>query len=533
MKRFILFLLLAVTLLIVTPLSDSVVTAAPGAQQSDGYPIANGYFFTATAPEGYGFAVVNDENAAFWTEFQRLGGLQNVGYPISQRFRHDGFTVQAFQKLVLQWRPEVMQAWPMNVFDEYSYDGYDDQLYRVRQTPYHFGAPEPAGTPWHLVVESRLELLDANPAIRDRYFSLSEPITNFGLPTSKVEDMGNHYAIRTQRAVFQQWKEQVPWADAGQVTIANGGDIGKELGWLGAIAGDALQPEPEPNATSVPVFDLSVGGGTPQRLYATVPKLDNYSKALMLSTDGGQSWSKLADMDETVLDTTVVPGTPDRIVAIGAASGIYEFEDGSWKKRSDRTGYAIALSSANKNHLWIAHPHDPTGPAGVDYSSDGGATWSRLPNYNTQIVSSMSLLVDPRDNASLFSTHGNHHGDGYLHRYLPANGAWEGLGSPPDFYYGFLRLAFDSRSGALYGSGRTGGLYKSDNPFDLPEAIEWSPRPTESDFTHTTILGLSHQGESLILYANRSDDYYGWGALHRSLDDGETWQRLTQPTLQE
>ena len=37
--------------------------------------------------------------------------------------------------------------------------------------------------------------------------------------------MGNHYAIRTQKTVFQQWKEDVPWAKAGEVTLANGGDI--------------------------------------------------------------------------------------------------------------------------------------------------------------------------------------------------------------------------------------------------------------------------------------------------------------------
>jgi hypothetical protein len=59
---------------------------------------------------------------------------------------------------------------------------------------------------------------------------VSDPLTFFGLPTSEVEDMGNHYAIRLQRAVLQEWKENVPWARAGQVTVANGGDIAKELG---------------------------------------------------------------------------------------------------------------------------------------------------------------------------------------------------------------------------------------------------------------------------------------------------------------
>ena len=45
-----------------------------------------------------------------------------------------------------------------------------------------------------------------------------------------MEDLGPLYAIRTQRAVLQQWKEDTPWAKAGQVVIANGGDVAREAG---------------------------------------------------------------------------------------------------------------------------------------------------------------------------------------------------------------------------------------------------------------------------------------------------------------
>ena len=55
--------------------------------------------------------------------------------------------------------------------------------------------------------------------------------------------MGNHFAIRLQRAVLQQWKVAVPWANAGQVTIANGGAIGAEVGLFPAFA---LEPQPQP-----------------------------------------------------------------------------------------------------------------------------------------------------------------------------------------------------------------------------------------------------------------------------------------------
>jgi hypothetical protein len=89
--------------------------------------------------------------------------------------------------------------------------------------------------------------------MRTTYFNASDPLTFFGLPTSEVTDMGNHYAIRLQRAVLQEWKDDVPWARAGQVTIANGGDIAKELGVIPAFAiSNTSQPAPQQAAQQVP-----------------------------------------------------------------------------------------------------------------------------------------------------------------------------------------------------------------------------------------------------------------------------------------
>jgi hypothetical protein len=83
-------------------------------------------------------------------------------------------------------------------------------------------------------------MLDADPAIKAAYFADPDPVARFGLPLSQA-DMGNAYVVRCQRAVLQRWKEDVPWARAGQVTIANGGDLAKEAGIL---ADEALAPEP-------------------------------------------------------------------------------------------------------------------------------------------------------------------------------------------------------------------------------------------------------------------------------------------------
>lgn len=225
-----------------TPTAPSNTPPPPPASGAENWNIPGGHFFTQTANGQGGFSVIDDGQARFWSEFQRLGGLQTVGYPISRRYQQDGFTTQAFQKLILQWRPEVGQAWPVNVFDELSKAGFDNRLLNRRQTPLplpsHF---DPVGASWPQIVNGRQALLNGSSAIRSRYFSVSDPLTVFGLPTSRMEDMGNHIAIRTQRAVFQQWKEAVPWAAAGQVTIANGGSIAQELD---SLPSSALVPEP-------------------------------------------------------------------------------------------------------------------------------------------------------------------------------------------------------------------------------------------------------------------------------------------------
>lgn len=210
---------------------------APGAAE---WAIPGGHFYTQTGGGQGGFAVVDDGQARFWSEFRRLGGVQALGYPISRRFVHDGFVTQAFQKALLQWRPAEGRVALINVFDELSRAGKDGELAARFQTP----PPLPAGwdgeRSFAQIVAHRQVLLNANPALKRRYFNVADPLTFFGLPTSEVTDQGSHFAIRLQRAVLQQWKSDVPWAKAGEVTVANGGDLARQLGWL---PGEAVAPE--------------------------------------------------------------------------------------------------------------------------------------------------------------------------------------------------------------------------------------------------------------------------------------------------
>lgn len=219
--------------------------SAPSTEEAP--PITAGascLWYTQAAGGTGGFSVCDDANAKFRTAFVRYG-LQNVGYPISTRFKRDGFITQAFQKGIFQWRADGSYVAFVNVFDELSQRGLDQRLMEQRQTPFQLPAGWDGGASFQQSVTRRQGLLSSRPAISRAYFAASDPLTFFGLPTSEVTDMGNHYAVRLQRAVLQEWKENVPWARAGQVTIANGGDIAKELGHLPAAN---LVPESAPPA---------------------------------------------------------------------------------------------------------------------------------------------------------------------------------------------------------------------------------------------------------------------------------------------
>jgi hypothetical protein len=235
------------------PLSTvSIVTAAPPAAPPDDYPVPMGHFFTqAAGPGETGFAVTDEGGILMWSEFQRLGGVNAVGYPVSERFMWSGFVCQAMQRVVFQWRPDIGQVYFVNVFDMMTAAGKDDWLLAVRQTPKPYAFNE-AGKTWDQIVNMRLAVLDANPAIKAAYYGVvGDPVTMNGLPTSMVSDMGNNFTLRAQRVVIQQWKVAVPWAAAGQVTFALGGSIAKEAGLL-PTGGMPLLPDPTPSTCAGP-----------------------------------------------------------------------------------------------------------------------------------------------------------------------------------------------------------------------------------------------------------------------------------------
>ena len=264
----------------------ALALAAPrgAVAQAPDWDLPNGHFYTQAggdtpAPDD-GFPVVNhvtygagpglDPLVRFWDEFRRYGGVGVVGHPASRPFVWDGFHVQVFQKGIFQWRADQGadgQAWFMNVFDEFTRRGLDDRLLAEKQVPLP-GDFDDAGKPFEQVAAERWAILDTRPAFARQYWSVPDPLALYGLPTSRVEEFGPFYALRLQRAAFQEWKVTVPGvARAGEATVVNAGDIAKEFGLIPAEAAAPLPPPsagsdivvygPRPDETVTPPFTVS------------------------------------------------------------------------------------------------------------------------------------------------------------------------------------------------------------------------------------------------------------------------------------
>ena len=275
----------------------SVPTASA---QAPDYPIVNGWFFTQGASDTRdprdGFAVVDDEQAQFWSAFQDRGGVAAVGYPISRRFSWDGFTTQVMQKAVLQWRPESQSTVLLNVFDDLSRRGHDQTLEGLLVPEAETFAGEDSLSLAE-IVRKRTALLEAEPRLLAAYRSVSDPLLTYGLPTSRVRQYQGLRAIRLQRAVLQLWTSDFPWASAGTVTIANGGDLAKQVGMF---SGAPLLSEA--------AGDYAGGAYGSQALDSSVVGVVLGASSAVVRIEGSPGWGSgfLIDSDGHILTTAHV-----------------------------------------------------------------------------------------------------------------------------------------------------------------------------------------------------------------------------------
>lgn len=254
-------------------LALAVLAAGPAfAESAADYAIPGGWFFSQTGGgQGRGYAVrdagtdSSGHTLAFWTEFQHLGGVPTLGYPIGQPYvAADGFTYQPFQRGVLQWRPEQGRAVLSNTFEILQSAGRDAWLYDARGIPRPI-SDDGSGGDYAKAVTTRLGWM-TNDAIKAKFLANPNPqritgwhpdrsIELYGLPMSQPEKHGPFISQRFQRIAFQLWVEDVPGMPAkGTVVGILGGSLLKEADQLPATSTAPVGPDdrsPAPTAPAV------------------------------------------------------------------------------------------------------------------------------------------------------------------------------------------------------------------------------------------------------------------------------------------
>ncbi len=200
------------------------------------FDVLNGHFYTQTNGRGggggSGFSVFDDDMAPLWTAYKSAGGPAAIGYPVSRRFTLSdggGHVYQAFQKEIVDWDPAKQQLGLMNVMDllhDADIDGWLFENYQVPLAADYSDADQGRG--WDEIVKAHLALLDGNNAFKAAYNAVPDPVGRFGLPTSGIAETDDALLLRTQRVVFQLWKHDTPWAKAGQITLANVGELARD-----------------------------------------------------------------------------------------------------------------------------------------------------------------------------------------------------------------------------------------------------------------------------------------------------------------
>ena len=218
-----------------------VVLADAGAPD---FSVIGGHFYTQAGSGEGGFAIVDDADGSFWTAFQAFGGVDALGYPASRRFELNGFLYQATQAALLQRDPVSGGVRLANVFDMLSAAGFDAWLEAFSQIPPSRDWAGDQGLAWEAIVARHLAILYPYASLLARFQAVPDWINRHGLPMG-VHELPSVVVVRGQRAAFQLWLEDVPWAAAGTTTVVLAGDVAKEAGLIPA---EAQVPEASPPA---------------------------------------------------------------------------------------------------------------------------------------------------------------------------------------------------------------------------------------------------------------------------------------------
>lgn len=221
------------------PQASSAVSATAGELD---YPTTSGHFYTQAngyplGTHDYGFEITNEDGIPFWSAFDRLGRVEKLGYPISNRYDCLGFVCQATQRGILQWDPANERVNLLNTLELIAQLGYDEWLRDQAFVPPPTGlTSDPIGD-FSAIFQHRISQLASDWPIYNAYLSDNRSLELYGLPVSSPQTIGPVVAVRFQRNVLYHW------IGDDTVIAALAGDLAKQVG---IVPPGSCTPQPPP-----------------------------------------------------------------------------------------------------------------------------------------------------------------------------------------------------------------------------------------------------------------------------------------------
>ncbi|RYD36681.1 MAG: hypothetical protein EOP87_05000 [Verrucomicrobiaceae bacterium] len=232
--------------------------------------------------------------------------------------------------------------------------------------------------------------------------------------------------------------------------------------------------------------------GGKERVISTVSPWDNGSQSTVLSEDGGKTFRIIKD------------GIPDRRLA----------KNTMWGR-----GYPRALA-VDPNDLKTVYmgldgdPEDGHSGGGIFKSTDGGASWSQMPNQPGSRRMFYGLAVDPTDSKRIFW--GACGAGGGVWRTEDGGNTWKNVFANENFVWN-LHIATD---GAIYASGAQ--LHRSTD-----HGATWTKLTNFPQHLSTVGLEVDPADPKTIWVSNINWGNTALGGVHKSTDRGATWSNIT------
>ncbi len=248
------------------------------------------------------------------------------------------------------------------------------------------------------------------------------------------------------------------------------------------------------------VSTLALDPKTPSTAYAVA------GGAVFRSIDSGASWSWISTAAAGGFRVLAVDPNVTSVLYAGGSEGIFKSTDGgqSWTKRS------AGVFETNPRAV-AADPGDPqTVYTAQDKSTDGGATWQRLPLYHHP------LAIDPVTPSVLYG--GGFNG---AERSTDGGATWTTLASGDPV--GVFSLAINPTNAAVVYAGGS-GIFRT-----VDAGVSWSNVAGGLPLTERVWAFTINRQNPSTLYAGTYSAIPPTGRILKSTDAGASWSPTQSP----